>query len=362
MWTVDLRLVWLALALLLTLAFMLGQWSARESARRAFLQMDRASLGFLRVRPDGRYDEASPLARQWLGLPEASGFLPDAEWRPFLEEDVRAAQASGAGRSRFLALAGGQSLRWWIVPVGDALWVLVADAGEGYRSMQMLRRLLAGLAHELRTPLATMLTHLEVLKLPALAPEIRSQSMRILEEETRRMLRMVHGVLELGRLTSGEPLIVHPLSIVAVAEAAIAEKLPEAQARQQSLSLEAEEGLPLVQGDADRLKQVFLNLLDNAIRYSRPGDRILVSLRSVPEGVRCEVSDTGPGIPAEHLPYVTEPFYRGEAPEATGAGLGLAIVAEILRQHGSSLEIESRVEGETGTWIRFTLPAWRGSE
>jgi len=362
MWTVDLRLVWLALALLLTLAFMLGRWSARESARRAFLQMDRASLGFLRVRPDGRYTAASPLARQWLGLPAASGLLPDAEWRPFLEEDVRAAQARGVGRSRFLVLAGGQALRWWVVPMEDAFWVLVADAGESHRGLEKLRRLLTGLAHELRTPLATMLTHLEVLKLPAIAPEIRSQSMRILEEETRRMLRMVHSVLELGRLIIGEPLIVHPLSIVAVAEAAIAEKLPEALARQQSLSLEVGEEVPLVQGDADRLKQVFLNLLDNAIRYSRPGDRILVSLRSVPGGVRCEVSDTGPGIPAEHLPYVTEPFYRGEAPGGPGAGLGLAIVAEILRQHGSSLEIESRVEGETGTRIRFTLPAWRGSE
>jgi two-component system phosphate regulon sensor histidine kinase PhoR len=61
--------------------------------------------------------------------------------------------------------------------------------------------------------------------------------------------------------------------------------------------------------------------------------------------------------PPEHLPYITEPFYRGEAPEATGAGLGLAIVAEILRHHQAHLEIESRTEGETGTCVRFVLPA-----
>ncbi|MGQ9715549.1 MAG: sensor histidine kinase, partial [Anaerolineae bacterium] len=86
-------------------------------------------------------------------------------------------------------------------------------------------------------------------------------------------------------------------------------------------------------GDADRLKQVFLNLLDNACRYSRSGDRITVALCRVPEGIACEVADTGPGIPSAHLPYVTEPFYRGDVEEISGSGLGLAIVAEILRQH-----------------------------
>jgi two-component system phosphate regulon sensor histidine kinase PhoR len=355
MWAVELRWVVVFLALYTAAVFFLGRWHARRSGFR--FPLDPAPLGVLRLSPDLRYTEANPAARQILGLNAPQGRLPEAGWRALLEEDLRAARATGVGRSRLVSLAGERALRWWVVPEPSGAWLFVIEDRGAYSGFQSMRRLLAGLAHELRTPLATLLTHLQVLQLPAVAPEIRSQSLRILEEETRWMIRMVHAVLDLGQLSSGEPLALRPLSIATVAEAAVAEKLPEAQARQQSLSLEIEEELPEVWGDADRLKQVFLNLLDNAIRYSRPGDRIAVILRPVPEGVQCEVIDTGPGIPPEHLPYITEPFYRGEAPEATGAGLGLAIVAEILRHHQAHLEIESRTEGETGTCVRFVLPA-----
>lgn len=361
MGTVELRLALLGLAIYTFLILSLGRWSARREARRIRPAMERAPLGFLRLFPDGRYAEANPAARQLLGLPEASGRLPDAGWRPLLEEDVRAAWADGIGRTRLVALGEGEAMRWWMIPGKEEMWLFVTDAGESHRGLQALRRLLSGLAHELRTPLATMLTHLEVIKLPSIAPEIRTQSLQILEEETRRMLRMAHNVLDLGRLAS-EPLALRPLDLTSVVQAAIAEKLPEAQARGQALSVEIEAGLPMVLGDADRLKQVFLNLLDNAIRYSRAGDRITVTLRRAPGGIRCVVADTGPGIPEAHLPHVVEPFYRGDAGESGGSGLGLTIVAEILRQHQARLEIESRTEGETGTWVRFTLPAWEGSE
>ncbi|WP_322798469.1 sensor histidine kinase [Thermoflexus sp.] len=357
MWTVELRLALLILATYTLLILLLGRWSARREARRARSALERIPLGFLRLLPDGRYVEANSIARQLLSLPAASGRLPEARWRPWLEEDMQAARAEWAGRSRLVAMGEGNALQWWVAPEGEEFWLFVADAGEGYRGLQMLRRWLAGLAHELRTPLATMLTHLEVLKLPSIAPEIRAQSLEILEAEARRMLRMAHGVLELGRL-AGEPPVLRPLDLTEVVRAAVAEKLPEAQARRQTLTVEIEQGLPMAVGEADRLKQVFLNLLDNAIRYSRPGDRIAVTLRRVPAGIQCAVEDTGPGIPEAHLPYVTEPFYRGDVGESGGSGLGLAIVAEILRQHQARLEIESPTEGETGTAVRFTLPVW----
>lgn len=107
-------------------------------------------------------------------------------------------------------------------------------------------------------------------------------------------------------------------------------------------------------GDLDL---VFLNLLDNAVTYSRPGDRVMVSLQHIQKGVECTVCDTGPGIPAQHLPHVTRRFYRAAPQAAAGSGLGLAIVEEILRHHESRLEIESQAEGEeTGTRVRFVLP------
>lgn len=353
MWSLELRLVLFALVLYTLLVFLVGRWTARRK-RPSF---DPTPLGFVRVRLDGRYVAANRAACRSLGLPNAAGTLPDAEWRALLEEDLRAVWADRLGRTRLVTTAAGQALRWWAIPGLDDIWLFVTDAGESHRGLQKLRRLLAGLAHELRTPLATILTHLEVLKIPSLTPERCAQSLQVLEEETLRMLRMVHNVLDLGRLSS-EALIFQPLHLVEVVQEALAEKMLDLQARQQTLSVEIEEELPLALGDADRLKQVFLNLLDNACRYSRSGDRITVALRRVPEGIACEVADTGPGIPSAHLPYVTEPFYRGDVEEISGSGLGLAIVAEILRQHHTELEIESHTEGETGTKVRFILPIW----
>ncbi len=360
MWTFDLRWAVLGLAMAALLIFELGRRSARWRARRDRLPMDRAPLGFLRLDVAGRYAEANPLARRYLELAGPAGQLPDAEWRPWLIEDLETARAEGIGRTRWITLRGGRALRWWVVPTETGALLFVADAEESHRGLYAMRRLLWGLAHELRTPLATVLTHLEVLKLPTTAPEVRAQSMRILEEETRRMLRMVHSVLDLGRLAS-EPPVLGPVDLPTVVRAAAAEKTPEAEARGQILSVEIEEGLPKAHGDADRLRQVFLNLLDNAIRYSRPGDRITVTLCRAPGGIQCAVADTGPGIPEAHLPYIAEPFYRGEAPDSGGSGLGLTIVAEILRLHRARLEIESRTAGETGTCVRFTLPAWEAN-
>ncbi len=121
--------------------------------------------------------------------------------------------------------------------------------------------------------------------------------------------------------------------------------------------MQAQTPLPLVVGQEDRLLQVFLNLLDNAVKYSRPGDRAVVSLAQTEGGVECVVRDTGPGIPAEHVPHVTRRFYRAAPQKIEGSGLGLALVEEILRRHQSHLEIESHTEGEeTGTRVRFVLP------
>lgn len=359
-WTLELRLALALLLLGLLGAFGLGRWTVRRSLDRWRPSMARAPLGFLRLLPGGRYADANLPARRILGLDRPAGPLPSAPWRPLLEEDQQAVQREGVGRARALSLPDGQALRWWLVPEGETLLLFVADAATDPSAWPAMRRLLGGMAHELRTPLATFFVHLEILKQPHLDPERHAQSLRLMEEEARRMSRLVHTVLELGRLSMGEPLVFRPVDLAAVAEAAAAQKQPEALARGQTLTLEIAEGLPRVRGDADALKQVFLNLLDNAIRYSRPGDRIRVALRRSPEGVEAVVADTGPGIPAAHRPHLTEPFYRGEAADAEGIGLGLTVVAEILRHHGARLEIDSRTEGETGTVVRFVLPAEEG--
>ena len=102
----------------------------------------------------------------------------------------------------------------------------------------------------------------------------------------------------------------------------------------------------------DRLKQVFPKLLDNAIKYSRAGDHIIVAARATDErnAIACAVCDSGPGILPEYLPHLTRKFYRVAPETSEGSGLGLALVTEVLRRHQSELHIESRSDGdETGT-------------
>jgi two-component system phosphate regulon sensor histidine kinase PhoR len=132
---------------------------------------------------------------------------------------------------------------------------------------------------------------------------------------------------------------------------------PRAQEKGVDLAFESDAPLELVIGDTGRLKQVFLNLLDNALKYVRPGDHVDVSLRQGQTAVQCTVRDDGPGIPAQHLPHITKRFYRGVPEGSGGSGLGLALVKEILQHHQSALVIESEAQGDqTGTRIRFELP------
>ena len=112
--------------------------------------------------------------------------------------------------------------------------------------------------------------------------------------------------------------------------------------------------LPAVSGDSARIKQVFVNLLDNAVKYSRANDRVRVEAAAVSGGVQVVVSDTGVGIPADKLPLVTQKFYQAE-PGAAGAGIGLALADEILRSHGGRMDIDS--EPGVGTTVTVWLPA-----
>ncbi len=172
------------------------------------------------------------------------------------------------------------------------------------------------------------------------------------------MTRMVNSLLDLGRLETSAEIEQRPVEMVALAEAVVTQVQPQAQERGIALSLEGDAPLPPVIGDADRLRQLLLILLDNALKYSRAGDEVTVRLTESVRGVQCEVCDTGPGIAAEHLPHLTRRFYRANQGEGNpGSGLGLALAAEIARRHGSELEIESRSEGETtGACVRFVLP------
>lgn len=379
----DLR--WLVFGLLvgLCVAATAGYWLGWRTGRGAVTQtlvprrgetnssLEHAPFGLLIVEGSGICRYANFRARELLGLSSPICVLPDSPWVHSLKEDCAMARgdAPSAGRYRNISLfpelsdtpaqreRSGMFVRWWVTSFGHGHLVLLLDFTEQHQLEESTHQLINDLSHELRTPLATILTHLEVLGVSSISDEIAQQSVRLLKDEAHRMARLVHRMLELGRLETGPEIETRPVDLLYVVEGVMAQMAPTAEEHHIILSLEADSPLPPALGDEDRLRQLFLDLLDNAVKYCRPGDQVTISVSGEDRGIRCAVRDSGPGIPAEHLSHVVRRFYREGPSETEGNGLGLALAQEILRRHGSSLEIESRNEGErTGTAVQFSLP------
>jgi two-component system phosphate regulon sensor histidine kinase PhoR len=368
MLALGLRYLLLSLLLLTVGVVLLALWLDRRRAERRAAEtfadpalhavLERAPFGWMVLESAERYVYANEYARRLLDLPASSGPIPAVEWGFYLDDDradIRLGRAP-EGRYRVLRLPSGKVARWWLMSGQRWDYLFLLDVTAQYEAEEARTQLFAGLSHELRTPVGTILTHLEILRLPDIPEETKRQSLQLLHAETRRLARMVNLMLELGRLETSPEIELRPVDLLDLAERAISSLAAQAEERQIRFSLEADSPLPTVWGDADRLMQVFLNLLDNVIKHCRPGDSATVILRRADGGVLCVVRDTGPGIPAEHLPHLTRRFYRAAKQEVEGSGLGLALVEEILRRHGSRLEISSRTEGETGTCVQFILP------
>ncbi len=379
----DLRWVLFGILLIVVAALSMTLWLDRrlrrpQPAPAALIGLevigqvlDQAPFGALLLEGARTCHYANPYARRLLDLAAPPSSLPEAAWVHLLDADRAAVrQEKGAtGRYRSVPLpvnrpdrlplsdAPNQFVRWWVAPLRGADFVFLLDVTTQLRTEEAARSLINDLSHELRTPLATILTHLEVLSLPKVSQEIRGQSTQLLKAEAQRMARLVNLMLELGRLETSAEIERRPLDLLPLVEDVVAQVSPQAKERNVTLSIEADTPLPMVVGDGDRLRQVFLNLLDNAVKYCCSGDRVVVALGLREDGVYCTVSDSGPGVPARHLPHITRRFYRAAPQHLEGSGLGLALVEEILRRHQSSLKIESQTEGEeTGTRVSFLLP------
>jgi two-component system phosphate regulon sensor histidine kinase PhoR len=232
------------------------------------------------------------------------------------------------------------------------------------RAEQMRADFIANAGHDLKTPLSTLIGFIETLLGPARDDaEARERFLTIMREETQRMARLVDDLRSLTRIEQSEHM--PPTGDVALppllAHVAAALEL-RAGERGMRIRLDVPADLPAVQGDRDQLAQLFQNLLDNAIKYGRPHSEIAVtagtdSARSASD-IWVAVADRGDGIPPEHLPRLTERFYRvdtGRSREMGGTGLGLAIVKHILNRHRGRLEIDS-APGR-GSTFTVRLPA-----
>jgi signal transduction histidine kinase len=248
-------------------------------------------------------------------------------------------------------------IRWWRYLLSDGEILLVLAEGSDQQRQLRQQAFIGQLMHELRTPLTALVAHIELISSEQTPAPIRAASTQTIKNGAQRMARLVRDMLELYRVETTDELSLRPLNLVLIAEDAISQLILHAEDCGVSLNFEFDTPLPMVVGHPDRLKQVFLNLIDNAIKYCRPGDEIKVSLKKKPDGVLCLVQDTGPGILSSDLPHITKRLYRGRGgSEIEGSGLGLALVSEILRRHNSAIVIESITEGQaTGTGCQWLL-------
>ncbi len=250
------------------------------------------------------------------------------------------------------------------VPVGtqqDELGRLAATFNEMLASLEdayrAQRRFVADASHELRAPLTAIQANLELLeRRPDLAPAEQREAVTEASREAHRLARLVADLLALARADAGVPIRRHRVELDRV----LLEVIGEARhlARGQKIEIESLEPA-LVQGDEDRLKQLLLVLVDNAIRYTPSDGRIALGLRRNDGSAELVVRDTGVGIPPEDMPHVFERFYRadpGRARDPGGTGLGLPIARWIAQQHGGDVTLASDIGHGTTATLRLPLP------
>lgn len=237
---------------------------------------------------------------------------------------------------------------------GPLLLVTIRDLSEQDKLEQMRADFIANASHELRTPLASLRGFVETLQGPARDdPQARDRFLSIMANQSERMTRLIDDLLSLSRAEMRAHL--PPRGTVDLNEtcAFVVQTLePLAAASKVAVSLERLPGPALVRGERDELVQVFQNLLQNAIKYGYEGGSVRVRLSVEPavgkSGARysAAIIDNGPGIAPEHLPRLTERFYRANVAssrEKGGTGLGLAIVKHIVNRHRGDLRIQSTV-------------------
>ena len=244
------------------------------------------------------------------------------------------------------------------LPDGGVLLIL-SDVTEVRRLEAVRRDFVANVSHELKTPLTAIAGYAETLAGEA-APDSQVASFTsTIVQHARRMQQLVDDLLDLSRIESGgwrpEPRVVEVEAAAREAWTPFAERAAAGQVR---LVTAIAPDAHALAADADALRQIFTNLFDNALRHTPPGGTIRVAAEVAKDGITVRVSDTGSGIPAEHLGRIFERFYRvdpGRARHLGGTGLGLAIVKHLVESHGGWVDAESALG--RGTTVRLYFPA-----
>jgi two-component system phosphate regulon sensor histidine kinase PhoR len=356
-----------------------------EEGRRIRTIMESMAEGLLVIDGRGRISLLNPAAEAMLSLKKDSvlGRTPlEAVRSHELDDLLKAAGQQEGETSAEISLAHPRRriLAGTAVAIRDAggptqgTVLVLRDVTQLKRLEEMRMEFVVNVSHELRTPLTAIRGYAETLLDGGLEDrEEARQFLEVIHKHAERLGRLLNDLLDLSNIELGRtPLDLHPLSLSDVATQAAAILTTPAERKSIRLTTEVPANLPLVLADRDRLVQILVNLIDNAVKYTPDGGSIALrakpisdfgfrisdsTIRNPQSAIAIEVEDTGIGIPPKDLPRITERFYRvdrARSRELGGTGLGLAIVKHLVQAHGGTLAIES--EPGKGTRVRLTLP------
>lgn len=366
-------------ALALDNAQLIGAVREREARIRSI--MDSTSDGFVFVGRDGQIESVSERAKALLSAGAAwsvgadfAHAMGEIDVRPPDRDAVVAAlrsQFEGGPRAAAgdLGLSGGRVLHWEVQPARDDRGEYVGhtftiqDVTQEREVSRMKSDFVSFVTHQLRTPLAGIKWLLE---LAAGTLDIEELQAYIADarDANERLVTLVNDLLDISRLESGR-LVLTPqeLDLGRVTKSVVDELTPLLKDKGHHLTVAGQDGLPLVMADPQLLRQVVMNLISNAIKYTPPPGQIALRMRAENGSVEWAVQDNGIGVPADSLPRLFEKFYRADNVhkiETEGTGLGLYLVRLIVEKFGGRIWCESE-EGK-GTTFLFTVPLSGGSQ
>ena len=331
-----------------------------ERARLATV-LDRMTDGVLITDAAGRVQFANPAAESLFGVDHAIGHtVVEVVRQHKLVETWQRGRETGQPQEESVELpTGHQFLQLVVLPdqqTGGSL-LLVQNLTRVRRLETVRRDFISNVSHELRTPLASLKALTETLRDGALDdPKAAHRFLGRMETEVDALTQMAQELLDLTRIESGQV----PLELKAVPAAgllSLAADRMRAQAERAGLviRLGTPQDITEVWADPSRLEQVLVNLIHNAVKFTRPGGEVVLSAQIEGEVVRFAVKDTGVGIPADDLERIFERFYKADrARSGGGTGLGLSISRHIIEAHGGRIWVESE-EGRGSTFY-FTIP------
>lgn len=334
--------------------------SDKERAKLSAI-LDQLTDGILIADADGRVQFSNPAAEKLFGSPLAGRSVVEAIRHHQLADAWRRCRESGEPQTESVEVpASRHFLQLIVVPARDTrggTLLLVQDLTRVRRLETVRRDFISNLSHELRTPLASLKALTETLQDGALTdPEAAPRFLGRIATEVDALTQMAQELLDLSKIESGQiELVLRKVEPFTLLKSASERMRVQAERAGVSLMLENDGSPPEVQADAARLEQVLVNLIHNAVKFTRRGGSVTLSAKEEKGVVIFAVHDTGVGIPADDLPRIFERFYRVDKSRAGGGtGLGLSIAKHIVEAHNGKIWAQSR-EGE-GSVFYFSIP------